>query len=175
MKIFPPLITFGLLLSTSSITALAEKNKPSLDYFDAAICKPPYSFSHASNLYDMAEKLGKPDLTSGAAVYHLSTPIKKDGLVAQDVLFSGSTVGVLVEGDIAEKLAKQYNLAPQEFNIINMSGFARQLPSAQQQLRELGLISIVALSSSAFKNKTLLACQFVSNEDRKNMKMLNGK
>ena len=88
-------------------------------------------------------------------------------------MFASSTIGVLVEGNVAEKLAKHYNLAPEKNNIINMSGFARQLPNAQQDMKELGLISLVALNSSIFKNKTLLACQFVSNEDRRNMELLN--
>lgn len=124
-------------------------------------------------MYKAAEKLGKPDQSSGAAVYHLPAPIKKDGFVAQDVFFAGSTVGVLVEGNLAEKLAKHYKLKPQKINIINMSGFARQLPDAQQDMKELGLISLVALTSSAFKDKTLLACQFISNEDQKSMELLN--
>jgi len=64
-------------------------------------------------------------------------------------------------------------LAPEKLDIINMSGFARQLPDGEQNLRELGLISIVALKSNAFKDKTLLACQFVSNQDRKNMDYIN--
>ena len=163
----------GLLLSTLAFPVLADKKTPASAFFDAAICKPPYSSRHALSMYRAAEKLGKPDQSSGAAVYHLPAPIKKDGFVAQDVLFTGSTIGVLVEGNVAEKLAKYYNLAPQEINIINMSGFARQLPDAQQEMKELGLISLVALKSNAFKDKTLLACQFVSNEDRKNMELLN--
>ncbi|WP_371763057.1 hypothetical protein [Massilia sp.] len=163
----------GLLLSILAFPALADKKMPASSFFDAAICKPPYSSRHALDMYKAAEKLGKPDQSSGAAVYHLPAPIKKDGFVAQDVLFAGSTIGVLVEGNVAEKLAKHYKLVPQDINIINMSGFARQLPDAQQEMKELGLISLVALKSSAFKDKTLLACQFVSNEDRKNMELLN--
>lgn len=163
----------GLLLSTLTLPALAAKNIPAAAFFDAAICKPPYSSRHANDMYDAAEKLGKADKSSGAGVYHLPAPIKKDGFVAQDVFFSGSTIGVLVEGNVAEKLAKHYNLAPQKINIINMSGFSRQLPNAQQEMKELGLISLVALKSSAFKDKTLLACQFVSNEDRKNMELMS--
>jgi hypothetical protein len=163
----------GLLLSTLAFPALADKKMPASAFFDAAICKPPYSSRHASDVYKAAEKLGKPDQSSGAAVYHLPAPIKKDGFVAQDVVFASSTIGVLVEGNVAEKLAKHYNLAPQKINIINMSGFARQLPNAQQDMKELGLISLVALKSSAFKDKTLLACQFVSNEDRKNIELLD--
>jgi hypothetical protein len=158
----------GLLLSTLAPPALADKNVPLLAFFDAAICKPPYSSRHASDIYKAAEKLGKPVQSSGAAVYHLPAPIKKDGFVAQDVFF-----GVLVEGNLAEKLAKHYKLKPQKINIINMSGFARQLPDAQQDMKELGLISLVALTSSAFKDKTLLACQFISNEDQKSMELLN--
>ena len=162
-----------ILLCTLTSPAFAGKNVPASAFFDAAICKPPYSSRHATNLYDAAEKYGKADRSSGASIFHLPSPITKDGLVAQDVFFAGDTVGVLVEGNVAAKLAKKYKLAPEKINIINMSGFARQLPEPQQGMKELGLISLVALKSSAFKDKTLLACQFVSNEDRKNMGLLN--
>lgn len=173
MKKFSVSLASGLLLSILTLPALAEKNIPVSAFFDAAICKPPYSSRHALNMYKAAEKLGKPNQSSGAAVYHLPSPIKKDGFVAQDIVFASSTIGVLVEGNVAEKLAKHYNLVPEKNNIINMSGFARQLPNAQQDMKELGLISLVALNSSIFKDKTLLACQFVSNEDRRNMELLN--
>lgn len=163
----------GLLLSTLAFPALANKNMPASAFFDAALCKTPYSTRHVLNLYEAAEKLSKVDKSSGAAVFHLSAPIKKNGLVAQDVVFASSTVGVLVEGNVAEKLAKQYNLAPEEINITGMTGYTRQLPDAQQGLKELGLIYLVALVSGEFKDKTLLGCQFVSNEDRKNMELLN--
>ena len=58
-------------------------------------------------------------------------------------------------------------------NIINMSGFSRKLPDAQQDMKESGLISLVALKTSAFKDKPLLGCQFISNEDRKNIELLD--
>ncbi|WP_175016945.1 hypothetical protein [Massilia sp. YMA4] len=164
---------FGVLLSAIAFSAIAAKKMPTSKFFDAAICKPPYSSRHAEDIYTAMERLGKPDTSSGAAVFHLPAPITKDGFTARNVVFASSTIGVLVEGNVAEKLAKHYRLAPQKYNIINMSGFARQLPEAQQHLKELGLISLVALESSAFKNKTLLACQFVSNEDQRNMDMLN--
>jgi hypothetical protein len=163
----------GIILSTLALPVFADKNIATSAFFDAAICKPPYSSRHANDLYDVAEKLGKPDRSSGAAVYHLPTPIKKDGFVAQDVFFADTTIGVLVEGNVADKLAKHYNLAPESMNVINMSGFARRLADKHQNMKELGLISIVALKSNAFKDKTLLACQFVSNEDRKNMEVLS--
>ena len=167
-----PLIS-SLMLFALALPASAARNIPASAFFDAAICKPAYSFRHANDIYDAAEKLGKPDTSSGAAVYHLPAPIKKDGFIAVSVVFASSTIGVLIEGNVAEKLAKHYNLAPQKENIINMSGFARQLPDAQQGMKELGKISLVALKSSAFKHKTLLACQFVSNEDQKNMDLLS--
>lgn len=173
MKSFALSLGFGVLSSTMAFSAVAAKNVPPSMFFDAAICKPPYSSRHAEYIYTAMEKLGKPDTSSGAAVFHLPAPITKDGFTAQNVVFASSTIGVLVEGNVAEKLAKHYRLAPQKYNIINMSGYARQLPNAQQELKELGLISLVALKSSAFKDKTLLACQFVSNEDQKNMEMLN--
>ncbi|WEF35340.1 hypothetical protein [Pseudoduganella chitinolytica] len=171
-SLFAPLIS-SLLLSTLAIPALAGKDMPPSAFFDAAICKPSYSTRHAFDIYDAAEKLGKPDRLSGAAVYHLPAPIKKDGFVAHDVLLASSTIGVLVDGDVAEELAKRYKLAPQKYNIINMSGFARELPDSQQKMKGMGVTYLVALKSSAFKNKTLLACQFVSDEDRKNMELLS--
>jgi hypothetical protein len=163
----------GIVLSALALPVFAGKKIATPAFFDAAICKPPYSSRHANDLYDAAEKLGKPDRSSGAAVYRLPAPIKKDGFVAQDIFFADTTIGVLVEGNVAEKLAKRYNLTPEKMNVINMSGYARRLPNSQQNMKELGLISIVALNSSAFKDKTLLACQFVSNEDRKNMELLS--
>lgn len=171
-NIFLCLIT-GVILSTLAPPVVADKTMPTSSFFDAAICQPPYSSKHASEIYDAAEKLGKPIRLSGAAIYHLPTPLKRDGFVAHDVVFASSTIGVLIEGNVAEKLAKHYDLAPEKLNIINMSGFARQLPDDEQNLIELGLISIVALKSNVFKDKTLLACQFVSNQDRENMKYMN--
>ncbi len=168
-------LAFGVLLLTLSAPCWADKNMSTSAFFDAATCNPPYSTAYAMDIYNLAEKMGKANMSSMSAVYHLPSPIKRDGFVAQDVFFSGSTVGVLVEGNVVDKLAKQYNLTPEKLNIINMTGFSRQLPDAQQGLKELGLISLVALTSSAFKDKTLLACQFVSNEDRKNMQFLNRK
>ena len=163
----------GAILSTLAPPVVADKTMPASSFFDAAICQPPYSSKHASDIYDAAEKLGKPIRSSGAAIYHLPTSLKRDGFVANDVVFASSTIGVLVEGNVAEKLARHYDLAPEKLNIINMPGFARQLPDGEQNLRGLGLISIVALKSNAFKDKTLLACQFVSNQDRKNMNYIN--
>jgi len=163
----------GVILSTLAPPVVADKTMPASSFFDAAVCQPPYSSKHASDIYDAAEKIGKPNRSSGAAIYHLPKPLKRDGFVAHDVFFASSTIGVLIEGNVAEKLAKHYYLAPEKLNIINMFGFARQLPDAEQNLKELGLISIVALKSNAFKDKTLLACQFVSNQDRKNMNYIN--
>lgn len=173
MKTSLMLLVSGHLLLTHSYPALAAENIAPSAFFDAATCAPPYSFRYADEMYNLAEKLSKADTSSGAAVYHLSAPITKDGFIAQDVFFSGSSIGVLVAGNVAEKLAKQYKLAPQKFNILNMSGFVRELPDAHQGMKELGRISLVALTSNAFKEKTLLACQFLTEQDRKNMKWMN--
>lgn len=94
-KISLPFIS-GLLLSTVALPVLADKTMPASAFFDTAICKPPYSSRHASDIYKAAEKLGKPDQSSGAAVYHLAAPIKKDGFTAQDVVFIDQTIGVLI-------------------------------------------------------------------------------
>lgn len=166
-------LVVSLLLSVAAFPTLANKIVPTSAFFDAAFCKPSYSTRHFMKLYEAAEKLSKADKSSGAAVFHLSSPIKRDGFFAHDVVFFGSTIGVLVQGNVAEKLAKQYNLTPEEINITGMTGYTRQLPDDQQNLKEIGLIYIVALISDEFKGKTLLGCQFVSNEDRKNMELLN--
>lgn len=173
MKKIPLILTLGILLSTMTSPALAKKNISASTFFDAAFCKPPYSTAYAMDLYNAAEKLGKADKSSGAAVYHLSAPIKKNGFVAQDIVFIGSTVGILIEGNVAEKMAKQYHLAREEINITGMTGYTRQLPDSQQGLKDAGLVYLVALMSGEFKNKTLIGCQFVSNEDRKNIDSLN--
>ncbi|WP_206240579.1 hypothetical protein [Novosphingobium terrae] len=145
------------------------------DFFSAALCQPPYSFDHANTLYEAAEKLTKPDMSMmGAAVYHLPAPVTRDGFTTQDVIFAGSAVGVLIEGHVAEELAQKYQLEREKNHLFGAStlGFSRRLPDADQGMKDLGLISLVAREGPAMPGKTMLVCEFDSNEDLEAMKAL---
>ena len=160
------LAAFALLL-TAGPAAAEDAAQP--DFFAAAICQPPYSFDHATTLYNAAEKLTKPDMSLfGAAVYHLPAAIARDGFTTQDILFANSAFGVLIDGDVAAKLAETYHLAPEKSHLFGASttGFARQLPDAEQPMKAMGLVSLVARQGPGLKGKTMLACEFVSHEDR---------
>lgn len=138
------------------------------DFFDAALCKPPYTFASAQSLYEAAEKVAKPDMSKlGAAIYDLPGPIGKDGFASNQVVFANSTVGVLVQGAVATELAARYQLAPETSNLLGTSskGYARALPKDQQPLPDMGVVSIIARESPGLPGKTLLACEFASNED----------
>jgi len=158
----------AVLIAILPATARAAEAAP--DFFGAALCQPPYSMDSATALYEAAERLAKPDTSGlGAAVYHLPKPIERDGFVAQDVVFAGTAVGVLLQGEVAAQAAKRYGLAPETSRLFGAStlGFARPLADDQQTMKEMGLISIVARQGPAMDGKTLLACEFVSDEDRK--------
>jgi hypothetical protein len=109
--------------------------------------------------------------TLGAAIYHLPASIARDGFVTRDVVFAGSSVGVLVEGEVAAELAQRYDLAPEKSHLLGASslGFSRLLPDSEQGMKEMGLISVVARQGPSLHGKTLLACEFVSDEDRKGL------
>ncbi len=163
------LIAFALL---AAAPAAAEEPTPAPDFFAAAICQPPYDFGSATALYEAAEKIAGPDMSQlGAALYRLPAPIARDGFSARDVMFAGSAYGVLVDGEVAAKLAETYHLAPETTHLLGASslGFARALPDADQPMKELGLVSIVARQGPGLKGKTMLACEFVSNEDRERL------
>lgn len=96
------------LLSLSGAAAAADPGKA---FFDAALCKPPYTTKSATALYEAAEKLAKPDLSRlGAAIYKLPQPIGQDGFQSDEVVFAGTSAGVLVQGLQAEALAARYQL-----------------------------------------------------------------
>jgi hypothetical protein len=147
------------------------------DFLGAAMCQPPYSFDGATDLYNAAQKLlPKPDTSIlGAEIYRLPAPVSKDGFVTQEVVFAGSSVGVLVQGDVAAQLADRYRLTPETSHLLGASsrGFSRLLPVDQQGMKEAGLISLIAREGPALKGRTLLACEFVSHEDRKGLEELN--
>jgi hypothetical protein len=147
------------------------------DFYGAALCNPPYSIGTANELYEAIEKVAKADTsTLGAAIYPLPTPIARDGFTASAVVFAGMSVGVLIEGEVADALARRYGLEQERSHLLGASrvGFARELPVEQQQMQELGLISVVAREGAAMPGKTLLACEFVSTEDRQAMKRAEG-
>ena len=138
-------------------------------FFDAALCKPPYTTDSATALYETAEKTATRDTSQkGAAVYKLPAPITQDEFSAAAVLFAGTAFGVLVDGQQADALAARYHLQREKSNLFGTSskGFALALPGADQPRPNDGIVSIVARESRGFPGKTLLACEYVSNEDR---------
>lgn len=156
-------------------TPAAAQEEP--DFFGAALCQPPYSTDSATLLYEAAEKIAKADTSIlGAAMYPLPRPIERDGFVAKAVLFAGMSVGVLLEGEVAAEAAKRYGLGAERSHLLGASslGFARQLDDAEQGMQEMGLISIVARQGPAMAGRTLLACEFVSHEDRQALESLEG-
>lgn len=142
-------------------------------FYDAALCRPPYTMESATTLYEAAEKLAKPDTSMLTAyVYALPQDFGQDGFKSKEVIFGGTSVGVLVQGQQAEVLAKRYQLDRERSNLLGAStkGYARALPANQQPQPEAGTVSIVARESAALPGKTLLACEFVSKEDQQALK-----
>jgi len=138
-------------------------------FFDAALCKPPYSTASAMEIYNAAEKLAKPDMSSlGAAIYKIPHQIGRDGFETDEVFFAASAVGVLIKGERADELAKTYGLKPETSDLLGASskGYALELPAELQPPEGLagpGKVSIVAREGSALQGKTLLACEFVQD------------
>lgn len=160
----------ALLLAPGTASAQAE-----VDIFGAALCEPPYSSDIATRVSDAVEKFTKPDMSMmGAAVYHLPKPIERDGFVTQDVVFAGTSIGVLVEGHAAAQLAAKYNLQRETSNLLGAStlGFSRRLPDKLQIRKDLGLISLIAREGPGFGEKTLLACELDSYEDIERLEAL---
>lgn len=161
----------GVLLGTPAAAQAAP------DFFAAALCQPPYSTDNATALYEAAEKLATADTSMlGAAIYILPQPIERDGFVARAVMFAGMSVGVLLEGEVAQAAAARYGLGREKSRLFGASslGFARPLEDGAQGLRAMGLISIVARQGPALAGQTLLACEFVSHEDRQALDSLEG-
>ena len=87
--IFIAFCALTALQAGSGYAGAAEAN-----FFDAALCNPPYALDTATALYEAAEKLAKPDMSSlGAAIYKLPHQIGRDGFESDEVLFAGSAVG----------------------------------------------------------------------------------
>lgn len=164
-----------MLAVSGPAAALASEDLTA--FYDGALCNPPYTMQSATELYDAAEKLTKPDTSLLTAyVYKLPSDIGRDGFKTSEVVFAGSSVGVLIEGAQADELAARYQLEPEKSSILGTStkGYARALPDAEQPTAEMGIVSIVARESDAIPGKTLLACEFVSHADLEALKSLEG-
>ncbi len=144
--------------------ALAADNDK---FFAAALCKPPYTMTSATEIYEAAEAITKPDTSSlGAAIYKLPDQIGRDGFKSTEVFFASNAVGILVEGERADDLAAKYDLEPETSDLLGAStkGFSRELPADQQPepgLTGPGKVFVVARQGDALPGKTLLACEFV--------------
>ncbi|MFS8045906.1 hypothetical protein [Rhizobium sp. BR 314] len=148
-------------------------------FFDAALCKPAYSTKLAMKMYNEAEKLAKADTSLlTAAVYKLPADFGRQGFKTSELMFAGTSFGVLVEGLRADDLAKAYQLKSDGLgNLLGTAtkSYGRALAKAEQPAADMGVVSVVARESSAFPGKTLLACEFVSNDDLEAMKQLQAK
>lgn len=145
-------------------SAVAAETDPA--FYDAALCNPPYSMTSATEIYDAAEKLAKPDTSSlGTAIYTLPFQIGRDGFETDEVFFANGAVGVLIKGQRADDLAAKYDLKPETSDLMGTSskGYARELSQDLQPPEGLagpGKVSIVAREGEALGGKTLLACEF---------------
>lgn len=138
-------------------------------FYDAAICKPPYTMESATALYEAAEKRAKPDTSMlTAAVYTLPEELGQDGFKTRQVVFAGTATGVLIDGLRADALAEHYQLTKERSTVFGTSskGYARALPPEQQPQSDMGTVSIVARESPSLPGKTLLACEFISKADQ---------
>ncbi len=121
-------------------------------FYDAAICKPPYTMESATALYEAAERLAKPDSSMlTAIVYALPQEFGRDGFKTRRVIFAGTMIGVLVEGLQADALATRYHLTRERSTIFGtaIKGYARALPPNQQPQPDVGTVSIVARESAS--------------------------
>ncbi|MEE4450535.1 hypothetical protein [Novosphingobium resinovorum] len=138
-------------------------------FFDAAICKPPYAMDSATALYDAAEKLAKPDTSMlSAHVFTVPDEIGQDGFKSRQILFAGTSIGILIDGLQAEALAEHYHLTKERSSLFGAStkGYARALPVEEQPQPDMGTVSIIARESASLPGKTLLACEFVWKADQ---------
>jgi hypothetical protein len=162
----------GLFTACAAIAALQAGSTMAVaansTFYDAALCKPPYSLTSSTAIYDAAEKLAKPDTSSiGAAIYKIPQ-IGRDGFESDEVFFANGAVGVLIKGLQADALAAKYKLKRETSDLLGTSskGYARPLAKKLQPPAGLagpGKVSIVARESDALPGKTLLACEFVAD------------
>lgn len=174
-------LTFvALSLCVLSVNAFARMEAPLQQepvdlalFIDAAQCKPPYTISTAARFYQEAEKTGRassPEL--GVSTYKLPSPLRHNGFVSEAVILSISYVGVVIEGLHADQLADKYRLKKATPTPLSRftKGYARALPQAQQT--QGGTVSIIARESATMPGKTILACEFISDADKKEREAL---
>lgn len=163
-------VVFSLSLGSSALAF--DKTA----FFDAALCKPPYTTDSATKMYNEAEKLAKADTSLlTAAVYKLSADFGRQGFKTSELVFAGSSFGILIEGARADDLAKTYRLKSDGLGTLlgaATKSYGRALSKADQPAADMGVVSVVARESVAFPGKTLLACEFVTHEDLEAMKKL---
>ncbi|AOR68573.1 hypothetical protein BBJ41_14135 [Burkholderia stabilis] len=146
------------------------------DLFNAALCKPPFTSDLMDSIYNTAKAADpKPDESMlGAAVFRLPEPIRRDGFTTQNVVFTRSGIGVLVEGEVAGQLAQRYPLTREKGHLLGAAsiGYARRL-TARGPVGALILVS--ARQGPALKGKTLLACEMTSEEEIKALEQMEKK
>ncbi|WNJ89350.1 hypothetical protein [Bosea sp. 685] len=168
----PKSLRHGLFTACAAIAVLQAGSTlafaANATFYDAALCKPPYSLTSSTKIYEAAEKLAKPDTSSmGAAIYKIPQ-IGRDGFESDEVFFANGAVGVLIKGLRADELAAKYKLKREKPDLLGASskGYARPLAKTLQPPAGLagpGKVSIVARESDALPGKTLLACEFVAD------------
>lgn len=120
----------AVAITAAPLTALAAPPAQP-DIFNAALCKPPFTSDLMDSIYNTAKAADpKPDESMlGAAVYRLPEPIHRDGFTTQQVVFVSTGIGVLVDGEVADQLAKRYQLTLEKGNLLGASsvGYSRRL------------------------------------------------
>ena len=161
-------LTFTATLAIFALqSGFASAATPPVSFYDMALCKPPYTLASATDAYNAAETLAKPDMSKfGSAIYKLPKPIGRDGFESNEVIIGGTMVGVLVSGQRAQELAAKYQLKPDDAALLNTAtkSYARVLPPNLQPpagLSGTGKVSVIARESQALPGKTILGCEFV--------------
>lgn len=90
-----------------------------VDSFAAVLCGPPYSIEAAMALYEEVKSPGQPDTSiMGTAIYHLPVAIHRGGFTGQALVFAGSSVGILLDGEVAQEAARRYDLQPEKSHLL---------------------------------------------------------
>ncbi|HEF5873946.1 TPA: hypothetical protein SAY52_004610 [Burkholderia cenocepacia] len=65
----------------------------------------------------------------GAAVYRLPEPILRDGFTTQQAVSVSAGIGVLIDGELADRLAEHYRLTREKGHLLRASsvGYSRRL------------------------------------------------
>ena len=139
---------------------------PDFDFFDIALCGKGLPFdseASATALEDAFRKLERDKDQRYMRVYHLPSPISRDGYTTQSVgVDMGDNgafmIGVLLDGKIAGELAKRYDLAPSSKN---PKAYVRQIPWPQEIMGVRGVNTLLASDDAGFKaGQTFLGCMY---------------